>query len=71
MRFAVLVAGLIGFALTGKQVYFAVIVVAVAATAILAILFTSIGALLGMFVLAAPIIGLVSAGRRLSPVSAR
>jgi len=63
VRFAVLTLGLVGFALTGKQVYFVFIALAIVVTAVLAIAFTTLGALLGMFILAAPVIGLVLAGR--------
>jgi len=63
VRFAVLTLGLVGFALTGKQVYFVLIALAIVVTAVLAIAFTTLGALLGMFILAAPVIGLVLAGR--------
>jgi len=63
VRFAVLTFGLVGFALTGKQVYFVLIALAIVVTAVLAIAFTTLGALLGMFILAAPVIGLVLAGR--------
>ncbi|MCY7412952.1 MAG: J domain-containing protein [Salinibacterium sp.] len=63
VRFAALTVGLLGFALTGKQGYFVLIVLAILVTAVLAIAFTTLGALLGMFILSAPVIGLVLAGR--------
>ena len=63
VRFTVLTVGLVGFALTGKQVYFVLIALAIVVTAVLAIIFTTLGALLGMFILSAPVIGLVLAGR--------
>ena len=63
LPFTVLTVGLVGFALTGKQVYFVLIALAIVVTAVLAIIFTTLGALLGMFILSAPVIGLVLAGR--------
>ncbi len=63
VRFAVLTLGLVGFAITGKRVYFVLIALAIIVTAVLAITFTTLGALLGMFILSAPVIGLVLAGR--------
>jgi hypothetical protein len=63
VRFAVLTIGLVGFALTGKTAYFVLIALAIVVTAVLAIAFTTLGALLGMFLVSAPVIGLVLSGR--------
>jgi preprotein translocase subunit Sec63 len=63
VRFTVLTVGLVGFARTGRQLYFVLIVVCITVTAILTIAFTTFGALLGMLLLAVPTIGLVLAGR--------
>ena len=62
-RFGLLTVGLVGFARTGRQGFFVLVVVCIAVTAVLTIAFTTLGALLGMFITAFPVIGLVLAGR--------
>jgi hypothetical protein len=63
VRFTLLTVGLIGYARTGRQGFLVLIVVCIAVTAVLTITFTTFGALLGMFLAAFPVIGLVLAGR--------
>lgn len=63
LRWASLAVGAIGFGVTGRRGFLVLTVIAIAATAVLTIVFTSIGALLGMFLLAAPLYGLLVMGR--------
>jgi hypothetical protein len=62
LRFSALAAGTVGFALTGRKGFFVLALVAVAATAISTVVATTLGGLLGMLLLAAPVYGLLSAG---------
>ena len=63
LRFAIMVASAIGFALTGSRAWLVAMCVSIAATALTTILFTTFGSLLGMLLLAAPLYGLFVAGR--------
>jgi len=63
IRFGLMLTGGIGFALTGKRVYFVLAVISIAATALVTILFTTFGALVGMLLLAAPLYGFLVMGR--------
>ncbi len=62
VRFAVLAGSAITFALTGKRVWWVLMWIAIVATALEVILFTTFGSLLGMLLLAAPLYGLSVVG---------
>ncbi len=62
-RFGLMGVSAVAFALTGARVWLVLLGVAIAATAVITIAFTTFGALLGMFLLAAPLYGLFAAGR--------
>lgn len=63
LRFAIMAASAIGFALTGSRAWLVALCLSIAATALTTILFTTFGSLLGMLLLAAPLYGLYVAGR--------
>ena len=63
LRFSLMVVSAVGFALSGARVWLVLLGVAIAATALTTIVFTTFGALLGMLLLAAPLYGLFVAGR--------
>lgn len=66
LRYGLLVAGLVAYAATGRTPFLVLIVIAVAATALHAVLFTTFGTLLGMFLLGAPVIALVTIGHQVA-----
>lgn len=66
LRYGLLLFALVAFAATGRPLFMVLIVIAIAATALHAVLFTTFGTLLGMFLLAAPAIALVTLGRTLA-----
>lgn len=65
LRFGILVIGSVGFALTGKRVFMIMALLAIAATAVMTIIFTTFGSLVGMLLLAAPLYGLLVGRARL------
>lgn len=66
LRYGLLLFALVAFAATGRPLFMVLIVIAIAATALHAVLFTTFGTLLGMFLLAAPAIALVTLGRTIA-----
>ena len=74
IRFGLLAVSAIAFALTGLRRWWVLLWVAIAATALETVLFTTLGSLLGMLLLAAPIYGLSVIGfarRRVRDANAR
>ena len=63
LRFGLLAVGAIGFAVTGKRPFLIAGIIAIAATAVSTIAFTTLGGLLGMLLLAAPLYGFLVMGR--------
>jgi len=63
VRFGLMVVASVGFALTGSRVLLVLLIISIAATAVMTIVFTTFGSLLGMLLLAAPLYGLYAAGR--------
>jgi hypothetical protein len=61
-RWAVLIAAAIAFAVTGRRPFLAVMVVAVVVTLVVNVAFTTIGGLLGLFVLMPAIVAINAAG---------
>ncbi|CAN5540309.1 hypothetical protein BH10ACT7_BH10ACT7_12180 [soil metagenome] len=68
LRYAAMLVGLVGYALTGRRVFLVLAVVAIAATTVLTLAFASFGGLVGLLILVAPIYGLLLMGRRLRPM---
>ncbi len=62
VRLTVLCAALIGYALSGHRIWLILTIVALAATAVMTLVSISIGGLLGMFVIMAPLAGLLLMG---------
>jgi hypothetical protein len=62
VRFAVIIGSLIAYAFTGMRAWMVLAIVALAATAVITIVFTSIGSLLGMLIMVAPVFGLMLMG---------
>lgn len=62
LRLAILIGALLGWALTGIRPLLVIGVVAIAATLVMAIVFTTLGALLGTLLMAPSILGLMLAG---------
>jgi hypothetical protein len=74
IRFALLAVSASAFAWTGRQLWWVLMWVAIAATALETIVFTTLGSLLGMLLMAAPIYGLSLIGfarRRMREANAR
>lgn len=69
LRFGLMLVSAVAFALTGARVWLVLLGVAIAATALTTIVFTTFGALLGMLLLAAPLYGLFAAGRSRTAVT--
>lgn len=63
VRFGLMTIAAVGFALTGSRVFLVLLGISIAATAVITIVFTTFGSLLGMLLLAAPLYGLYIAGR--------
>lgn len=63
VRYPLLVVGLLGYALTGRTGFGVLAVIAIAATALVALLFTTLGALVGLLIMVAAIYGLALIGR--------
>ncbi len=63
VRFGLMGVSAVTFALTGARIWLVLLCAAIAATAVTTIAFTTFGALLGMFLLAAPLYGFFAAGR--------
>ena len=62
VRFAVIIGSLIAYAHTGMRAWLVLALLALAATAVTTIVFTSIGSLLGMLIMVAPVFGLMLMG---------
>ena len=62
-RFPLLVGGLLGYALTGRRPFLVLGLVALAATALVGILFTTLGALVGLLLMVGAVFGLVTMGQ--------
>lgn len=74
IRFALLAVSASAFAWTGRQMWWVLMWIAIAATALETIVFTTLGSLLGMLLMAAPIYGLSVIGfarRRMRDANAR
>ena len=67
LRFGALAIGSVGYALTGRRGFLVLSLIAIAATAVVTLLFTTFGALVGMLLLAAPLYGLLITRARLRP----
>jgi len=67
VRYGLLALGMIGYALTGRRGYLVLGLAAVAATAVSAVLFTTLGALLGLLFMVAPLYGLLLIGQARAP----
>ncbi|MBU1586690.1 MAG: J domain-containing protein [Actinobacteria bacterium] len=63
VRFPLLALGLVGYALTGRTPLLVVGLVALGATAVLGVLFATIGVLVGLLLLVAVVFGLVTLGQ--------
>ncbi len=63
VRFPLLAAGLVGYALSGRRPLLVLGLVMLAATAVMGVLFTTIGALVGLLVMVAAVFGLVTMGQ--------
>lgn len=68
LRYGALAAGAVGYAITGKRGFMILTVIAIIATAVEVVLFTTFGSLLGMLLLAAPLYGLLVTRARLRQV---
>lgn len=62
VRLTVLCAALIGYALTGRRMWLVLTILALSATAVMTLVSISIGGLMGMFVIMAPLAGLLLMG---------
>jgi hypothetical protein len=72
IRFGLLAVASVGFALTGRRILLTLTIVAMIATAVVTVVFTSFGSLLGLFLLVVPVAALVTIGWRLTaPVNLR
>lgn len=74
VRFALLAVSATAFAWTGRQLWWVLLWVAIVGTALETIIFTTLGSLLGMLLMAAPIYGLSVIGfarRRMREANAR
>ena len=71
LRYGVILAALVTFAITGRTPWLVVALIAITATAVIAMVATTFGALLGLFVLVAPVYGLVTIGRDVAVRRAR
>ena len=63
IRFPLLVIGLVGYALTGRTPLLVIGLIALGATAIMGVLFTTLGALVGLLTMVAAVFGLVTLGQ--------
>ncbi len=70
-RYGVVFCALVAFALTGKTPWLVTASLALAATAIITVTTTTFGPLLGLFLLVAPVYGLVTIGRDVAVRRAR
>jgi len=71
LRLAALAVGLVGYAFTGRRVFFVVSAIALAITIVSTLAAASFGSLLALFVLAPSALALLSAGRRAASAVAR
>lgn len=65
VRYGLLAVSAVGYAITGKRIFMTLTVIAIVATAVEVILFTTFGSLLGMLLLVAPLYGLLVTRARL------
>jgi hypothetical protein len=63
VRYPLLVIGLAGYALTGRTPFLVLGLIALGATAIMGVLFTTLGALVGLLTMVAAVFGLVTLGQ--------
>ena len=63
VRFPLLAVGLLGYALTGRTALLVLALVALAATAVIGVLFTTLGVLVGLLLLVPVVFGLVTMGQ--------
>jgi len=63
VRFPLLVVGLLGYALTGRRSLLVLGLVALAATALVGVVFTTLGVLVGLLLMVAAVFGLVTMGQ--------
>jgi len=63
VRFPLLVVGLLGYALTGRTGFLVLGLIALAATALIGVVFTTLGVLVGLLLLVAVVFGLVTMGQ--------
>lgn len=63
VRFPLLAAGLVGYALTGRRALLVLGLVALAATALVGVVYTTLGVLVGLLLLVAVTFGLVTMGQ--------
>jgi DnaJ domain len=71
LRYGLVFVALIAFAVTGRTPWLVIALVALAATAIITVTATTLGALLGLFLMVAPVYGLVTIGRDVAVRRAR
>ena len=71
IRWIVTIGSLLAYALSGMRHWLVIALAAIAATAVVTLLFTSIGGLIGLLFLAAPTYGLVSIGQTLARANSR
>jgi DnaJ domain len=70
-RYGLIFVALMAFALTGRTPWLVTALVALAVTAVITLVATTLGTLLGLFLLVAPIYGLVTIGREVAVRRAR
>ena len=63
VRFPLLVVGLLGYALTGRRFLLVLALIALAATAIIGVIFTTLGVLVGLLLMVAAVFGLITMGQ--------
>lgn len=63
IRSILVIVGFVGYALTGRQLWLVLGIIGVGATAIVALLFTTLGALIGLLFMIAPMYGLLLMGQ--------
>lgn len=71
LRYGLIFVALMAFAVTGRTPWLVTALAALAATAIITVVATTFGALLGLFLMVAPVYGLVTIGRDVAVRRAR
>lgn len=71
IRYGLIFVALMAFAFTGRKAWLVTALLAITATAVITLVATTFGALLGLFLLAAPVYGLVTIGREVAVHRAR